>query len=54
MEPQTDSIVTLKIGEKYWNRKRSLNIEYDDTISSILITWEEKEIRSYTSLKIID
>jgi hypothetical protein len=53
VEPQTDAIVTLKIGEKYWNRK-SLNIEYDDTISSILITWEEKEILSYTSLKIID
>ncbi len=54
VEPQTDAIVTLNIGEKYWNRERKLNIEYDDTISSILITWEEKEIRSYTALKIID
>ena len=51
VEPQSDAIVALQIGEKYWNRKRSLNIEYDDTISSILITWEEKEIRSYTSLR---
>ena len=54
VEPQTDKVVTLKIGKKYWDRKRNLNIDYDDTISSILITWEEKDIRSYTSLKIIN
>ena len=39
IEPQSDDIMTLTIGEPYWDRTIYEPPEYDDTIVSFDIIW---------------
>lgn len=39
IEPQSDEIVTLTIGQPYWDRTKYLPPDYDDTIISFTIIW---------------
>ncbi|MEM3673540.1 MAG: hypothetical protein QW468_04890 [Candidatus Bathyarchaeia archaeon] len=39
IEPQDDEIVTLIIGQPYWNRTKYSPPDYDDTVVSFTIIW---------------
>jgi hypothetical protein len=39
VEPQTDEIVTLTVGEPYWERTRYGQPSYNDTIVGYVIIW---------------
>jgi hypothetical protein len=39
IEPQSDEIVTLTIGQPYWDRTKYLPPDYNDTILSFTIIW---------------
>jgi len=39
IEPQSDDIVTLAIGQPYWDRTKYLPPEYNDTVVSFTIIW---------------
>lgn len=43
IEPQTDKIVTLTIGQPYWNRLEYQAPEYNDTILRLIIIWFPEE-----------
>lgn len=39
VEPQDDEIITLTIGQPYWDRTKYASPSYNDTVTSFLITW---------------
>lgn len=39
IEPQSDEIVTLAIGQPYWNRTEYLPPDYNDTVISFTVIW---------------
>ncbi len=39
VEPQSDEIVPLTVGQPYWNRARYVAPDYDDTILGFLVEW---------------
>jgi len=39
VEPQSDEVFSLVVGEPYWNRARYMAPEYNDTVLSYLLEW---------------
>jgi hypothetical protein len=39
IEPQTDAVVTLNLGQPYWNRSQYGPQNYDDTVARLSIDW---------------
>ncbi len=39
VEPQSDEVVSLSIGEPYWNRAKYSPPRYDDTVEGFLVEW---------------
>lgn len=47
IEPQEDDIITLTVGQPYWDRTRYAPMNYDDTIVGYLIIWEIEEAQKF-------
>ena len=39
LEPQSDEIVSINVGQPYWNRTKYEPPEYNDTIVRFMIIW---------------